>query len=374
MICSKDKCSGCFACFNVCPKKAISMVEDENGFIYPKIDESKCINCGLCKKVCPSLDDCKFNSTIKCYACQQKESDKLSKSTSGGLAYIFSEYILNSNGIVYSSVFENGFKIQHVRIDNINDLSNIRGSKYVHSYINSCYSDVKKDLLDNKKVLFIGTPCQVAGLKKYLIKEYSNLYTIDIICHGVPSQKYLRDEISKYISLDNIDNLKFRKNNEYKFVIYNKNKEIIEKGIEESFYLQGFFEGAIFRENCYSCRYAKHERVSDITIGDFWGLSSDSSLYDKRDKGVSVAFINTELGTELFNLCNKEFNFEERNCEEAYVLNTQLNHCVSMPKKYHKFKKDYVKYGYNIAYKKYRKFSLFKKKVKKILKKMKLYK
>lgn len=368
MICEKGKCNGCFACFNICPKKAISMVEDENGFIYPKIDESKCINCGLCRKVCPSLEDCSFKSSINCYACQQKDQDKLSKSTSGGLAYIFSECILNQGGIVYGSIFEKGFKINHVRIDNIDDLNKIRGSKYVHSYVNYSFSEVKKDLLSSKTVLFIGTPCQIAGLRKFLMKEYDNLYTVDIICHGVPSQKYLRDEISKYAVLDNIDDLKFRKNNEYKFVISCDNK-IIEKGIEESLYLQGFFEGALFRENCYSCRYAKHERVSDITIGDFWGLGSDSILFDKKDKGVSVAFVNTEKGKSLFNLSNDNFVFEERKKEEAYVLNTQLNHCVSIPKKYYKFKNDYIKYGFDKAYKKYRKISLLKKRVKKLLKK-----
>lgn len=364
MICEKNKCTGCFACFNICPKKAIEMIEDDNGFIYPQINKEKCVDCGLCKKVCPALNKPETHEPKKCYAMQAKDSEKLKNSTSGGAATIFSEFILNNSGVVYGSAFEKGFKINHIRIDRIEELEKIKGSKYVHSYINDIFSQVKKDLTNGKKVLFTGTPCQVAGLKRYLMKEYENLYCIDIICHGVPSQRYLKDELAKDIKVEKISSLKFRKDDEFKIIAKTNDSILKIMDLEESMYYSGFMDGFFYRENCYNCIFANSKRVSDITIGDFWGIHEDCKLYKNKQKGLSVILPITEKGITLIEECKNNMLLEERKIEEAINGNSQLNNPTKMNKNYYKFKKTYVKKGFFKSYRKHRIFNIIKKQIK----------
>lgn len=196
MICSKEKCTGCFACYNVCPKNCISMVEDEYGYIYPRIDEEKCIKCGLCRNICPSLNKVKFNKTIYTYAAWSNNEATRRQSTSGGASAVFAnEIVKNRKGIVYGAATAKNAVVEQLRICDEQNLDKIKGSKYVHSYVKNTYKQVKKDLELKREVLYIGTPCQIAGLKSFLRKEYNNLITVDIICHGVPSQKFLQEQI-----------------------------------------------------------------------------------------------------------------------------------------------------------------------------------
>ena len=176
MICEKEKCTGCYACYNICPKDAIEMKEDEYGNIYPQIDESKCIKCGLCKKICKSKDNMNFNSIKKAYAVWNKDNDIRRTSTSGGAATTLYNYFIENNGIGYGVNNYEDNKVAFYRICNTEDISRVRGSKYVHAYVENSYREAETDLKDGKKVIFIGTPCQVAGLKAYLRKEYENLY------------------------------------------------------------------------------------------------------------------------------------------------------------------------------------------------------
>ena len=212
MICSKEKCTGCEACYCVCPKKAITMQEDDYGNIYPIIDNNKCIHCSMCKKVCPQLKKkLDFKTPMTAYAMYVKNTKKRAQSTSGGIASILYEKILEEDGIIYgaSNIFGSTKNLHFIRIDNKEDLYKVKGSKYVHCHINGIYVNVKKDLLNNKKVLFIGTPCQVAGLRCFLMKEYDNLITADIICHGVPSQRLLFEQINELkIPVDEIKDKK----------------------------------------------------------------------------------------------------------------------------------------------------------------------
>lgn len=364
MICPKEKCTGCHACYNKCPRKAIKMTEDNNGFLYPCVDETKCIKCNLCKKVCPSIENVELVSPLKCYAMARNNVEARSASTSGGAAALFYEYILKNNGVVYGTTFENN-TFKQIRVDKIEDLYKLKGSKYVQSYVGDSYSQVLNDLKNGIKVLYIGTPCQIAGLKKYLNKDYEQLYTIDIICHGVPSQKYLFDEINLNVK-DKYNKIKFRTEEGFYLVVYNDDEELYKRGIGDSDYYQGFMNGFFYRENCYSCKYAGDKRCSDLTIGDFWGLGSDSSLYIDKDKGVNVLLPITEKGLELINNNVSEMKIEERSIVEAINGNKQLQKPVNMPKKYYKFKDDYIKYGFLEAYKKNRKFSYLKRKLKKI--------
>lgn len=336
MICNKNKCTGCFACYNICPKKAITMEEDDLGHIYPKINKEKCINCGLCKKVCPSLNKVKYNLPKKCYASYSKNKNISKTSASGGVAYELYNYILNNNGVVYgvSSYLIND-EIIFERITNKSNLHKLQGSKYVHAYIKDIYKKVKKDLEEEKNVLFIGTPCQIAGLKFYLNKEYDNLILVDLICHGVPSQKMLKETIKK-----KFDYVNFRGKKGFRLNVKKGEETLINKPNYKVPYYIAFLNSSIYRDSCYECKYARNERISDLTIGDFWKLK-DIKLKVKK---TSVVLINTKKGENLINnIKNLELFIEP--LEMAYQGNGQLNYPSKKTKKFYYIKDNYKKYG-----------------------------
>ncbi|MBO5142217.1 MAG: Coenzyme F420 hydrogenase/dehydrogenase, beta subunit C-terminal domain [Clostridia bacterium] len=366
MICKKEECTGCFSCYNICPKNAIDMIEDMYGFIYPRIDKSKCIDCGICKKSCPSYQKADYKYPRKCFAMHSKDEEIRNNSTSGGAATIFSEMILSKGGVVYGASFKKGVIIEHIRVEKKENLEQLKGSKYVHSYINNTFRLVKSDLENGRKVLFIGTPCQVAGLKSFLNKEYESLYLIDLVCHGVPSQKFLKDEIknSLNVNFNEIDKIKFRGADGYKLEYYKDSDVIKTVKSENSAYCDSFMSGIFFRENCYDCPYAKAERVSDLTIGDFWGLKEESKLFKDRKKGISLILPITEKGLSLIELSKKDMVLEERKVEEAIEGNSQLQAPVVKSKEYDTFMKEYILKGYKKAYYKAKHKAIIKKNVK----------
>lgn len=370
MICDKDKCTGCFACYNICPKNAIKMVEDEYGYIYPVIDDKLCVNCKLCQKNCPSLNKVNLEYPIKCYASRVINEDILKKSTSGGIATLLSKKMIENGGIVYGAAYVGNCEVNHIRVDNIDELHKLQGSKYVHSYIKDTFRLVKKDLIDKNNVLFIGTPCQIAGLKKYLINEYENLYTVDIICHGVPSQEFLKNEVRRINnnSID-IDRVNFRDKvyDDFTFSLEKNNKVDYSEKWTQNPYFYTFMEAITYRENCYNCLYARPERVSDITIGDFWGLGKNSKFYNSKEKGVSILLPVTQKGVYLIQIIKDEIELEERTIEEAINGNGQLREHSKKGKSVDKFKDLYIKN--NDFYKTYRKVCkkhCFKEKIKSI--------
>lgn len=369
MICDKSKCTGCFSCYNICPKFAINIEEDNHGFVYPEINKDKCVNCNFCKKACPSLNNAISNYPISCYAAFVKDKEKLRESTSGGMATIFSEYILENEGIVYGASFSKNRVVNHVRIDNKKDLKKIKGSKYTHSYINDTYKNVLQDLKQDKYVLFTGTPCQIAGLKQFLNKDYEKLICVDIICHGVPSQKYLKEELK---DIKEIDNITFRSKEGFYIKAFSNEKEVYNKKMEDSPYYSGFLSSTFYRLNCYNCNYAKPERISDITIGDFWGLDKNSEIYNKSDNGISVVLIITKKGMKLFENIKQQIFYEERTVEEAIKGNTQLREPSKMKKDYHIFYKYYEKLGLKKAYEKSDKLRTIKRKIRYTLRDNKL--
>ena len=320
MICSKNHCTGCYACVNACPMNCIEMIEDELGNVYPQINQDICIHCDLCKKICPSLKDVELKEPMDAYASWNKRDSIRLNSTSGGLATTFSKWILENEGVVYGAGWNHGI-VEHLRITNVAALNKIQGSKYTHSHIEYQYQNAKRDLLDNKLVLFIGTPCQIAGLYAYLQKKYDNLYTVDIICHGVPSQKLLREDVSV-----DFDEVYFRDKEGFNLTGYKNGNILCKKPYYKSLYYQAFLDGVIYRENCYSCRYAQPKRVSDITIGDFWGLGELNSAQKEENKGISVVLPNTEKGKSLLEQVNKDIFIEKRSVEEAVKGNSQLQH------------------------------------------------
>lgn len=351
VICEKEKCTGCYSCINTCPFNAIEMVKDDLGFVYPKINQDKCKNCGLCKKKCPQLTEQKKNQPLKAYAMYSQNAKTRSESTSGGIAALLYEYIIEIGGIVYgvSSEIKNN-EIEFIRVNKKNQLYKLKGSKYVHAYIKNIFLSIKNDLKDNKKVLFIGTPCQVAGLKAFLNKDYNNLYTVDIICHGVPSQQLLFDEL-KYNELNNIEKVTFRNEKGYNITCFSNEKEVFNMPCRKNNYYRKFLSGCISRKSCYTCKFASLERIADITIGDFWGLNDNCKIKDDENKGISLVMPITKKGDELLETIKDKVVLEERNIEEARKGNDQLRGPTKNIEKRLKFEKMYLKNGYSTAMK-----------------------
>ena len=348
---NKSKCAGCSACMNICPKGAISMVQDEYGFIYPKIDEKKCIKCGTCKKVCAYQEDVKENKTIKTYAATAKDEKILSKAASGGMFGTIATNFINKKGVVYGCSLEKEEDLlvpKHIRIEKEEELEKIQGSKYVKSQIGTIYKEVKNDLKNNKNVLFSGTPCQIDALKSYLKVsncDSKNLYTIDIICHGTPSTKIFQDYIKNYEKKINgkIVDIKFRDKSEngyglhgsvtYKENNNNNENKTIKKNLYTrlSSYYKMFLKGDIYRENCYTCKYANTNRIGDITVGDYWGIQEEHPNYLTTNggklnekKGISCIIVNSEKGNELLEKYGDNILKEESTVEQVAKHNKQL--------------------------------------------------
>lgn len=345
-ICAKELCTACAACMNVCGCKAISMEEVAPfGYVYPKVDKSRCIDCGLCVKICPVNAPSSLHEPIKAYAAISRNVEDLLSSTSGGASSVMVNHILHKGGVVYGCVQNNYKDIAHHRIDKVEDAYKLKNSKYVQSNIGLVYCEVKKDLTDGREVLFTGTPCQIAGLRNFLRKEYDNLFLVDLVCHGVPSQHLLIEDIDEILRRNGIqdDNYQviFRKKTpctsndrlKYGIFLYQENSELIlpEKYVAflNDNYITAFMSGIIFRESCFSCPYAKGHRGSDITIADFWGLG-DSSV--PKENGVSLMMTSTLKGEKLVAEISSSCHIEERDVEEAIRGNGQLMAPSKCPK------------------------------------------
>lgn len=336
-ICLKEHCTACAACMNVCPKDAITMQElGVEGYNYPMIDQSKCIDCHLCVEICPSNHPIKLYRPQKSFAAISREQDDLMSSTSGGASSVMVQYILSQGGAVYGCVQENYKDIRHQRITDIKEAYKLKGSKYVQSDISYCYRQVKQDLHNGLKVLFTGTPCQIAGLRSYLRKEYDNLFLVDLVCHGVPSQKLLRDNVEDILEKTGETPLiSFRKKGtkpqELRYGIFFDLKYAIpmrKQLFPHNDYIAAFMAGLIFRKNCFSCPYAQPQRGSDVTIADYWGIGKSAV---PTGRGVSLMLVNTLKGESLVKDVSHLCHIEERTVEEAVRGNGQLNRPSTEP-------------------------------------------
>ena len=326
MIKIEDKamCCGCTACKSICPTKAIEMVEDEEGFLYPKIDERKCINCGLCDKTCPVLNAKEEKKEQKAYIFQNKDDSIRTESTSGGAFSAIAEYVLKNNGIVYGATFDENFKVIHDYVEKKEELYKFRNSKYVQSEIGNNFLKIKKELENNKLVLFSGTSCQVEGLKRFLNKNYENLILVDVVCRAVPSplvwRKYLRLRKEKY---KDISKIMFRdKYYGYKysnFSIYSKENDKSKEyhaGVESDPYLRAFFSNICDRPSCYKCKFKKQNRESDITIWDCFDVEKYNKKLDD-DKGTTRVLTNSKKGDEVIKNISLNNIVEEIDVEKA---------------------------------------------------------
>lgn len=338
---NKENCCGCWACANICPKDAITMVEDEKGFKYPKIDKEKCINCGLCEKVCPIINNKSVKREVKAYACFNKNLETRMNSSSGGIFSLIANYILDLNGIVFGAQFDKEFNVVHSYIDNKKDLYKFQCSKYVQSEIGDTYRKAK-ELLDNDKyVLFTGTPCQIEGLYKFLRKDYDKLYTQDFICHGVPSprvwRKYLKETNNKYSAQPKKISFRSKDNSWQDFELKIQYKNNVYRNTQgKDTYLRAFLNDICLRDSCYKCNFKKKNRVSDITLADFWGIDNiDKSMND--DKGTSLVVVNSDKGKELFEKLKDNMEYKEVNLDDAIKYNMNMITSVKMNKNREKF-------------------------------------
>lgn len=342
-ICPSDECTGCFACMNKCPRDAIECVTDIYGRTLPQINIEKCIQCGQCKDVCPQINPVKLSNQIHCYAAQRSEESKRIQSASGGIGAILTEYFLQNNDVVYGAVVSEDGVVIHKRADDLKMGEKFRKSKYVQSYIGYVYRDVQDQLKRGKKVLFTGTPCQIAGLKNYLGHEYDDLYCVDIICHGTPPMQYLKEHIRTVTGGQAVDEITFRGGKkDYYLTLKNADMILYSRDRFHDKYFYAFLNGINNRENCFTCCYTRKERSGDLTIGDFWGLDR-STLKTKQTGNVSVILVNSKKGERLFHFVSKSLVYEERSVDEAIEGNPQLRRSSIRHKSRSKFLRVYSK-------------------------------
>jgi len=322
---TKD-CSGCRACENICPRNAIKIICDEKGFKYPNINEKDCINCNSCKKVCPMLSEIEKMEQIKIYASKNKNEEIRNTSSSGGVFSSLAEYIINQNGVVFGAIFDNEFKVVHAKASNLEELQKIRTSKYVQSDLKNIYKQVKEELKNGKKVLFSGTPCQVAGIKNY-IGENGNLYLIDIVCHGVPSPKIFEDYKAyleeKYNSKIVDINFRYKIDNKIQKikVEFENGNRYISSFNENDYMYKLFLNDLILRDSCYECKFKNINRATDISLADFWGIEKTNKKDFDDQKGVSLILVNTKKGYELLKNIENKLDLKEANREECMPYN-----------------------------------------------------
>ena len=345
-------CAGCFSCGDICPKGAISYIKKSDGFLYPKIDKNKCVNCGKCIRICPQLNQ-KLNNDYKQkgYISYSKDKNNYFNSASGGIFSELATYFLNNNGLVYGVAFDDNLKVKHTKIERISELEKIQRSKYVQSNATGIYNDCKKELDNGKMILFSGTPCQISALKNYLNKDYKNLLTCDIVCHGVPSQ----DMFDKCIELENkkengkIIKFDFRykckKNTSprnFRYILEKNGKQKEKIGNHYEFpFLVGFYKYLILRNSCYSCKYANMKRVGDLTLGDYWEAKDKFG----KDKGISMIVVNTQKGQTFLNRINKNLFLKE----EDIKLIKNGNETFNRPTKKPNNRKEYLNM-YNVPF------------------------
>lgn len=332
-----EKCTGCGACSNICPKNAVNMRPDKYGFIYPDVDLGKCISCNLCSTVCPETVTTVTNTPFEAYAATINNHTLLSLSSSGGVFAGLAMSVLTNGGLVAGASMDENLCVNTILIENEASLHLLQGSKYVQSNIGKIYSQIKDALKEGRKVLFCGCPCQVAALKNYTGTDASSLYLIDLTCHGVPSSHMFEDYISYVAKKKNIriENFSFRDKRfgqDFVFKLdYIKNDRHVTKSFPatKSSFFKLFLSGSLFRPNCHSCQYACEKRTGDITICDYWGIEKEhpdfcKTVKEKGLSGISGVLINTKKGKELFDSCKESFIYIPTEFNKIAAHNEQL--------------------------------------------------
>ncbi len=366
-ITDKSQCCGCHACTSICAKHCITMDEDNEGFLYPVVDDTICIDCGLCEKVCPVINQNEPRQPLKVYAAKNANEEVRLKSSSGGIFSLLAEEVIAEEGVVFGAKFDENWNVVHSWTDTKEGIAAFRGSKYVQSNVGNAYVEVREFLKQGRKVLFSGTPCQIAGLKKFLRKEYDNLLTVDVVCHGVPSPLVWREYVgevrekiraervvgkntvsSSLNDLPVITGISFRDKThgwkKFGFRLrYAASKAAVNSVSDsdtgkahellqpypENVFMKGFLSNLYLRPSCYDCTARSGKSGSDISIADFWGVQNYYPEFDD-DKGIGLVLVNTEKGSISYNQLNAcsiettyEQGLEQNPCIERSVEKTK---------------------------------------------------
>lgn len=369
-ITDKKNCCGCSACVQRCPKQCIRLEEDTEGFLYPQVDEETCIKCGLCEKVCPILNQADKLSVLEVLAVKNPNDEERMNSSSGGVFLPLAREVINQGGVVFGAVYDESWEVHHVYAEKIEDVYPMMGSKYLQSKIGNSFKDAERFLKQGREVLFVGSPCQIAGLRTYLRnKQYQNLLAVDFLCHGVPSpgvwRRYLAESYGGYdakeqsrlqatagknsvllLSLNAtspIVDIKFRDKTEsgwkkYRFVVRQKSASkadqntVLSSDIHyDNPFMRGFLSDIYLRPSCYECKCKNGVNHSDMTIADFWGINQIAPEFDD-DKGVGLVLLNTKKGEEYFS--RLPMDMMPSNLEKAHYYNGGFNeHTKAHPKR-----------------------------------------
>lgn len=329
-ITDNSKCCGCGACENICPKHCISMQFRDDGFRYPVVDSSLCIDCNLCEAICPELkNEHPKHMPLKTLGGRAIKQETVEHSTSGGICQVLSEYFLNNSGVVYGAAYAEYFNVRHIRVCDAEHLNAIRNSKYLQSDLSGVLRLVRQDLKDGLNVLFIGTPCQIAGLKAYLKKDYSNLYTIDFVCHGVPSQKVFNLTTAQLQRrYGRLQDLNFRhKNPNWRGYALKYDFENASFSVPhcKSWFLRGFVSNLYLRPSCHTCNYNNHKSYADITVADLWGVEFCRPELDDNT-GLNLIMPRNEKGIYLLGKIDSSITLFDYDYTDALKYNPGIEH------------------------------------------------
>lgn len=316
-LCGHDSCAGCGACANRCPRGCIRMEPDGEGFLYPRIDTERCVECGLCEKACPVLGFRMESGDYGTFAVHNRDENIVRASSSGGVFTALAKYTIGRGGAVYGAGFRDDWTVAHLRVDQLEQIPALQGSKYLQSDMGTAYAQAKRDLKNGLPVLFSGTPCQVAGLRQYLGREYDNLLCVDIICHSVPSPQVWRRCLQ---SIGIPAAVNFRDKREswqgyYLSVSLDDGREVLVRG-HENRYMRAFIQGLSTRPSCYGCRFKGANRGSDLTLGDFWGIETVCPGALHRS-GTSLVLVQSERGRRVFDAVSGSLEIRQTDRGEA---------------------------------------------------------
>ena len=371
-ICDIDKCTGCGACVASCPKGCISLSPDQMGVLHWSIDEATCMDCGLCAKACPNVNRPSFHYPLSCHAAWTTDVNKRADCASGGIGTLIAEHVIeHKNGVFFGTAYDETLIPRTMWTESKEGLSVFKGSKYVQGTTDRSSFKKLKDFLDEGRwVAYVATPCQVAGLRSFLSRDYDRLVTIDLICHGVCPYSYFGEWISeemRHHGLEVIDNVRFRGNdgNNYRTTLWSKGNRIDLGDYNTDFYLAGFLNGVTLRDNCFSCEYARPDRVADLKIGDFLGLGKDTPFAYKVGN-VSSVTLNTAKGESFYcgmlaektDLQSHARDYAERLKYRPSLLEPAARHPLNK-----RFKACYVKLGFVRAIKRTMWFFLWRKRL-----------
>ena len=365
-IVDKRDCCGCSACVQRCPKHCITLYEDSEGFLYPKVDENSCIDCGLCEKVCPLLNRPEAITPQAVMAVKNCNEEERLTSSSGGVFVAVAQKVIQEGGVVFGAVFDEHWEVKHTYAETLEEVRPMMGSKYLQSRMENCYREAEQFLKQGRKVLFTGSPCQVTGLYSFLRKDYPNLLCVDFLCHGVPSpgiwRRYLEETFfnparraaagkntvlsSSLKTVPVLTGIEFRDKKsygwkKYSFVVRGKSASMADKNSvllsvihRENAFMRGFLSDIYLRPSCYRCRCKNGVSHSDLTIADYWGIDRLMPDFDD-DKGVGLVLVNTGKGKEMFNSLDMEIRMSS--LDDARRLNGGFKEMVKVHPKRDKF-------------------------------------